>query len=342
MSNKKFTLKLPFGKNDNEQDYMDTVYNHFNGFDIEYKIEDGFCELCLIRSDFLYCEDFESMFESIGITSEMANSYLKFGKRSSLFFSDAWFYYVYTNIIGKYYNSESNIVIIHVDDHKDMMAPFIGYKNNDFYNLLEGRKVDIQNVNDVIDMIDSGVITIGSMMTPLFFSKDNITVIHLTNELEEEAAYSIKTEVYTDTVLTGDIGRIHLEKKPMNTGNSKYISVNNPYDIIKLVNESDFVLLHYDMDYFNNRFNGSNDWEFGEGHHNPGFDEQKRKMDEICKALSALIKKVPIIHTAIGLSPSFYPNEYWRIGVEYLLSSLFSIGIDTCDLYELLKKEGWF
>lgn len=338
--NKPIIIKIPVNSNFCEQEFMEFVYEYFNGFELEYTIENGFYKLTICREDFLYCEDFDKVLQQIDIEKDNINNYFCIGKKSSIFFSDAWFYYDVVNFLSTQNKNMDNIVIIHIDDHKDMMDPFIGYYKNEYVNLLTQKKVDLLNKSDVFDLIYSGTITIGSMMTPIIFGLEKVKIIHLSNISEDFPVFSVNKTTISDELFKNK-KRLHLEMTPALLGKEVYYNITKPNEIVNYIGSSNLVLLHFDMDYFNNRYNGSSDWQSGDGHHNPNLEEQFIMIDNITEALRKVLNMSNIVHTAIGVSPSFYPSEYWVSGIKYLLDSLDSININVEEVKNELIDKRW-
>ena len=86
-------------------------------------------------------------------------------------------------------------------------------------------------------------------------------------------------------------------------------------------------LLHIDMDYFNNRYNASTSWKENQDRHDPAFSQQKFAMDNMIASIENLCKNVEIRYVLIGISPSFYPSEFWEDGLNYSINELYRIGI---------------
>jgi len=106
------------------------------------------------------------------------------------------------------------------------------------------------------------------------------------------------------------------------------------------------IFLHVDMDYFNNRYNGSNEWRSHAVRHDQALDRQKEAIEKICHHLLVAGLVGRIKHVSIGISPSFYPAEFWQEGTSYLLKQLATLGLSVTDLMELIasndsqKKKG--
>lgn len=90
------------------------------------------------------------------------------------------------------------------------------------------------------------------------------------------------------------------------------------------------------MDYFNNRYNASTEWVSNKYNHDPDIQIQIKKIDDIIEMLKHLKSMVNIEFVLIGISPSFYPVEFWEKGLTHLTNRLVELGFDT-DL--LLKND---
>jgi hypothetical protein len=91
------------------------------------------------------------------------------------------------------------------------------------------------------------------------------------------------------------------------------------------------ILLHFDMDYFNNRYNASSDWMHMSGF-DPNLELQFQHIECIVKNLRKILEKNSLVYVLIGLSPSFYPVEFWHDALGYLTYSLLKIGVQVRDL----------
>jgi len=68
------------------------------------------------------------------------------------------------------------------------------------------------------------------------------------------------------------------------------------------------------MDYFNDRYDGDSDWQGRTRLHDPSEPELKRRLDAVLNSLEGLDRSVSDI--AIGISPGFFPAEFWAPYVE--------------------------
>ena len=89
------------------------------------------------------------------------------------------------------------------------------------------------------------------------------------------------------------------------------------------------ILLHFDMDYFNNRFDGNSNWETElTRKHNLSLLEQKKLMADIFTHL-AQEKLIPQIKDiGIGISAGFFPAEFWPPMISCLFEEAEKVGLN--------------
>ena len=72
------------------------------------------------------------------------------------------------------------------------------------------------------------------------------------------------------------------------------------------------VLLHVDMDYFNNRYDGDGDWIDRMRRLDPPLDAVLAQIDKVAAAMEhgGLIDRIE--DAAVAFSPGFFPAELWQ------------------------------
>jgi len=78
------------------------------------------------------------------------------------------------------------------------------------------------------------------------------------------------------------------------------------------------ILFHFDLDYFNNRFDGDSSWQTNPNarSHDIGLDRQLQQLRGIIDGIRKRDLYKRIVDISIGISPGFYPAEYWQPMVE--------------------------
>ncbi len=92
--------------------------------------------------------------------------------------------------------------------------------------------------------------------------------------------------------------------------------------------DNGLILLHFDMDYFNDRFDGNSNWQIElKRVHDINTESQLKQIKAVFSALQKRNLHKRIVDTCIGISPSFYPAEFWPITVSKDLEECNKLGI---------------
>jgi hypothetical protein len=73
--------------------------------------------------------------------------------------------------------------------------------------------------------------------------------------------------------------------------------------------EGEVALVHIDMDYFNNRYDGDSAWPENTSRLDPQLPQIIAKIDELVDAIAS--SRAQIEDVTIAFSPGFFPAEYW-------------------------------
>lgn len=299
-------------------------------------------EVTLKRLDYTYCEDISSGLDLFSITRNEVKDYCKITKTNCLCLSECWMPYAWSVIRNRENSRLNHLTIIHIDDHSDLMPPLISYNGVWRKDLLTQQQVHFSAPASIKASVKSGAIPIGSMLTPIVKSVENFTVLHLKQNVIERKQFEMKFEAVQDIAFYKKTQRLNIKYLPVNPGtkcNNVYVKTSEIFDLFKFIDKSSRILLHIDMDYFNNRFNGSTSWaQEKQFSHDPEMAVQKKVISTLCKTLGKMNKIHPFDYIFIGVSPSFYPTEFWRSGLYYLFEMLISNGIDVNDLSKFIKN----
>ena len=112
-----------------------------------------------------------------------------------------------------------------------------------------------------------------------------------------------------DTLLDPDAERIAIELVEDATGSKQYLGTS---DAAKWSDDIEGrpALVHIDMDYFNNRYDGDSAWPQRDPRLDPDLPTMLSKVDDIVNALMA--SKAIIEDVSIAYSPGFFPAEFWQ------------------------------
>lgn len=270
---------------------------------------------------------------SLSIT-DIYKSYKRFDKNKyQISLSDAWTLYSWSLWLTKSAKKgiyPSEIVILHVDDHNDLMSPRIFRHNNLWYDAISNDKFDLLNPESVECSINTGAISMGSFILPLLLKIPKVQIRHLcnTNYLENRPSRSsIDVEYEKDSLLKPNNCRpsIILSNISKNSHSSHEYCltddinewIDTPYDCP--------ILLHIDFDYFNNRFNGDSDWDKYQMLNNSSFNDIINRIDKIFLGLKNSKIKKRIVDITLAISPGFFPAEFWELTTSKIDSHINSL-----------------
>ena len=224
------------------------------------------------------------------------------------------------------------LILLHVDDHKDMMSPRIG-QNSDgqYFDFITKNSFSLLNPESVTSAILSGALGKGSILSPLIWQVDKIHVRHLTVR-PNPYTYSLKKTLVQDTILGDSLSRIILEQKEieedvslLNTSN--YIATSNIDTWLNHLPGGVPIFLHIDMDFFNNRFDGNSSWQDADRQYDPSLEMQQILVEKIFNVLKDRDLEGRIVDVSLCLSPSFFPAEFWQPVSEMILNKLRLMGL---------------
>lgn len=315
------------------------ILEYFTGFRVNAQNDrDDWC-VELTPEDFTYCEEFSPSTTLLKVPPSKYNSFQVFSQNQGLCLSDAWTPYAWSKHLNKICVPE-RLTIIHVDDHSDLMSPFIMQNDKQYFDMLTQREVTWSNPESVESAVRSGAITIGSMLTPIVMSAEQVNVIHLKQQSKTMTRCLIKDTV-DDNVLFQGAKRLTINRDGTCCSSTQdcYIETSEYHLIHEHVLQNSTVILHIDMDYFNNRFNGSTSWRTDQISFDPDFATQKQEMEKLCSELSIVNNISPISCVYIGISPSFYPSEFWKEGLSFLLENLDKNHLNVDYLKSILDQQ---
>ena len=218
------------------------------------------------------------------------------------------------------------LTLLHVDDHDDFMPPRLLAAHGGWHDAITGETFDLHQPVRVMSAIRSGAVGIGSFMAPLLHYCPEVHVRHLCATeyaSQRKGPHQVHPVFAQDAVLAPGTPRPALEVHP-DYALTLEGTRGHPYlvtDDLKLWLHdlpAGPVLLHIDMDYFNNRFNGDSDWRSVEARHDPALTEILERVDQLFNALDESKVSGRIVDCAVALSPGFFPAEFWEPAVERL------------------------
>lgn len=248
---------------------------------------------------------------------------------------DQWMPYSWSQYFSRNGVIPEEIVLIHLDDHQDMMRPRIGTRlDGGLYDLITGNSIDMLRPETIEAAILSGAIGKGSILLPLIWSVRTIHVRHLAFRPHPNTYYMLRRNTFPDGLLSKRDNRIGLTLEPTHKGKiaegSSYVVSPDPDICFADIPAGVPILFHVDMDCFNDRFDGNSNWQEENARvHDLSEDEQVAFVKMIIQRLAEKGLLARIVDTSIGLSPSFFPGEYWRRVTETLIDELRRAGVNV-------------
>lgn len=230
--------------------------------------------------------------------------------------NDAWTAYAWSEHFGIVGTMPDHLVVLHVDDHNDLMTPRIGIDARVMTDLVTGALVDFTRPATVEAAIRSGAIAQGSFISPFVHLADRVHVRHLCQHRypDRQGRWALDAVLERDTLLDPTAVRPAVTTRRDDVPErSSYVLTADVDEWTRDLPHGD-VLLHVDFDYFNNRFDGDSDWETHTRHHDPDLGDVIDRIRTTVAAVGALGRPVDVVSAA--LSPGFFPAEMWSTAVE--------------------------
>ena len=219
------------------------------------------------------------------------------------------------------------IVVLHVDDHKDLGAPRVFVEANGWLDPIQGQAIDLMVPETVTCAIHSGALGMGSFLTPFLHRYPLTDVRHLCQapKCTRTIDAMIRLESVPDSLLNLSALRpaVSLDQEVSGAGRGHYRFTPHLDDWLEGLTESDSaILLHIDMDYFCNRYDGDSDHIETPGPLNSSLSSILLQIDDLTQALHRHSLVGRLADIVIAFSPGFFPAEFWAQSCDRLLSGL--------------------
>lgn len=217
------------------------------------------------------------------------------------------------------------VTILHVDDHRDLGTPRLFIDDRGWLDAISGQRCDFRDPESVQSAIESGAIGMGSFLTPFLHTVPNSEVRHLCQppKVQNSRRHRIRLTAETDTLLDPARTRpaIRLESDALASGPGTYLVTADTQEWLRDLSDQP-ILLHIDMDYFNNRYDGDSDWAMRSPTLDPPQEEIHAKIMEMTAHLRATGALDRIEDIVIAYSPGFFPAEHWAMADRELTGGL--------------------
>lgn len=208
-----------------------------------------------------------------------------------------------------------HLVVLHVDDHRDLGSPRLFAEGDGWVDAITGTICDLHDPASVRHAIESGAIGMGSFLTPFLHIVRCAEVRHLCQAPKVCATvdHRVQWTFERDTLINPQRDRpaIRLDRSLEGLGPGTYRITPDVDSWLDGIGEGP-ILLHIDLDYFNNRYDGDSDWSNRPVLFDPPLAQIFAKIDEVTDALIRhnLLDRLEDI--VIAYSPGFFPGEFWR------------------------------
>ncbi|HCW1033986.1 hypothetical protein [Pseudomonas aeruginosa] len=219
---------------------------------------------------------------------------------------------------------EGGLTILHIDDHRDLGSPRLFVEPGGWRDPITGHTVDLEVPTSVTKAIESGAIGMGSFLTPFLHLHPTADVRHLCQAPKciGTTDFRIKLGHQPDDLLdTGAVRpTIELELRSNGIGPGVYRYTDSLVSWLEGIGEGP-ILLHIDLDYFCNRYDGDSDALTSPKPLDPSISEIRTRISELGKAMNDAGVVDRIADIAIAFSPGFFPAELWNDVSSELLSA---------------------
>lgn len=216
----------------------------------------------------------------------------------------------------------SELVVLHVDDHDDLMSPLIVQSEGCWTDAITRKEFSLLKPASVSSAIESGAVGIGSFIVPLLYQVPHVHIRHLCvteYSTSRRGFYRFEQDGVRDDLLAPGAIRqsARLQRIPACTSSVEhsYRVTSNHCEWLEGLPDAP-VLLHLDLDFFNNRFNGDSNWRNRAARHDPPLTDILTSVDTVFTSLTAEGVLDRVVDMTVAISPRFFPAEFWEPTVD--------------------------
>jgi hypothetical protein len=215
-----------------------------------------------------------------------------------------------------------DLAILHADDHKDLTSPFLLVRDGAMLDMFTGKNIRLADPASVAGAVLSGSIGIGCFMLPWIHTVRSTQVRHLRASAVASERRFITPTLASAPPLASEGTRLALQESCYTDNGqvsaSQYLGTDSLEEWLEGIPEHCRVLLHIDLDYFNDRYAGARTTT----HVEPSLPSILRRVQQLTAELARTGVAARVEHTTIALSPGFCPSELWEPILHYLRRGL--------------------
>ena len=258
------------------------------------------------------------------------NSQYRREKNYQISLTDNWTLYAWSQWLQKKQHQQpiEEIIVLHIDDHTDCMAPLLQKKDDSWQDMITGQIIRIDNPETVKNAILSGSVSVGSFIAPFFHHINKITLRHLRNSYRSQNSTTKKhlypSLIYDDLLRPGQF-RPALSLEAFGAVGQRsidYLVTDQLSEWLQDLPKEIPILLHIDMDYFNNRFDGDSDWAERQRILDPTLEQVLSQITTTFTQLWSVVERSQVEDITVALSPGFFPAEFWPASIDLLHNQL--------------------
>lgn len=213
------------------------------------------------------------------------------------------------------FNPGEPLTILHVDDHRDLAEPRLFRRGEHWIDPISERTFDLCEPESVKSAIESGAVGMGSFLTPVLhrYPRTDVRQLGQAPKVVSTTDYEIQLTTMEDGLLEPGALRpsVKLLETSVGIGPGRYRITDNLERWVEGIAPGP-ILLHVDMDYFNNRYDGDGDWRERTATLDPQLDEVLAQIDRVTGVLRSADLVGRIEDAVIAFSPGFFPAELWE------------------------------
>lgn len=224
-------------------------------------------------------------------------------------------------------------LILHVDDHLDLSSPRLIVGVAGWTDAITGAPFDLRQPSTVEAAIESGAVSMGTFLTPMVHALERIEIRHLRPPHRGRDTVTRLLVSTTEVDLLLSPGGLRPAVAMASLGATEAGQGEKVYRATCALDEwlrdapQRPVLLHIDMDFFCNRFDGDSDWKVVLGRHDTPLADVLAGIDALFATLHASDVTDRLEGMAVGISPGFFPAEFWEAAWERVVGNVAARGL---------------